>query len=107
VEDPKLQEYLTRYTGRIDAVLSDLAPNISGLWEVDHLIQINLSRVAFGLTSTVLRKGGSGIYKVFDGDILKSFVRDLSTRFRKVKISKPAASRQSSSESYLVCSGFR
>jgi 23S rRNA (uridine2552-2'-O)-methyltransferase len=107
IEDPDLQVYLTGRIGRIDVVLSDLSPNISGMWEIDHFTQINLSRMAFNLSSVLLRRNGSAIYKVFDGDTLIEFVKEVSTRFHRVKISKPAASRQSSSESYLVCSGFR
>ena len=51
VEDPELQEYLIRHVGRVDVILSDLSPNISGIWEIDHITQINLSRVAFGLAT--------------------------------------------------------
>lgn len=107
IEDPELMAYLTRHIGRVDVVLSDLSPNISGIWEVDHSTQINLSRMAFNLASVILRENGSAIYKVFDGDTLGAFVKEVSNRFNRVKISKPPASRQSSSESYLVCSGFR
>jgi len=107
VEDPELQEYLVQHVGRVDVILSDLSPNISGIWEIDHITQINLSRVAFGLATKVLVDGGAGIFKVFDGDTLGTFVKELSSQFKRVKISKPSASRQSSSESYLVCSGFQ
>lgn len=107
IEDPELAEYLTKRIGHVDVVLSDLSPNISGMWEIDHFTQISLSRMAFSLSSMVLRKNGSAIYKVFDGDTLTAFIKEVSTRFHRVKISKPAASRQSSSESYLVCFGFR
>lgn len=107
VEDPELQEYLIGHIRHVDVVLSDLSPNISGIWEIDHITQINLSRVAFSLATKVLKDGGAGIFKVFEGDTLRAFVKELSTQFQRVKISKPDASRQSSSESYLVCSGFK
>lgn len=108
VEDPALQQYLIKhFRNDIDVVLSDLSPNISGIWEIDHIKQINLSRIAFHMATNLLKNGGTGVFKVFEGETLRDFVSELSTRFRRVKLSKPVASRQSSSEIYLVCLDFQ
>lgn len=90
-----------------DVVLSDLAPNVSGMWEVDHARQIDLTRSALALARQVLREGGSAVFKVFEGEFLKELRDELGRSFGRVLVSKPTASRQESSELYLVCLNFR
>lgn len=90
-----------------DAVLSDLAPNVSGMWEVDHARQIDLTKSALALAKQVLREGGSAVFKVFEGEFLKELRDELGRSFGRVLVSKPTASRQESSELYLVCLNFR
>jgi 23S rRNA (uridine2552-2'-O)-methyltransferase len=92
---------------KADAVLSDLAPNVSGMWDVDHARQIDLTRNAFALARRVLRGGGSAVFKVFEGELLKELKDEMGASFEKVLVSKPTASRQQSSELYLVCLSFR
>ncbi|MEW5840540.1 RlmE family RNA methyltransferase [Nitrososphaera sp.] len=90
-----------------DVVLSDLAPNISGMWEVDHARQIDLTRSALALAKSILRQGGSAVFKVFEGEFLKELKAEMTAAgFQKVLVSKPSASRQESSELYLVCLNF-
>ena len=89
-----------------DVVLSDLAPNVSGMWEVDHARQIDLTRSALALARKVLREGGSAVFKVFEGEFMKELKGEIATSFGKVLVSKPTASRQESSELYLVCLNF-
>jgi 23S rRNA (uridine2552-2'-O)-methyltransferase len=93
--------------GRADVILSDLAPNVSGVWDIDHARQISLTQAALALTSRVLREGGSAIFKVFEGDLLNDLRSELKDSFAKVIFSKPVASRQESSELYVICTGFR
>lgn len=90
-----------------DAVLSDLAPNVSGMWDVDHARQIDLTRNALALAKQVLREGGSAVFKVFEGEFLRELKGEVAASFEKVLVSKPTASRQQSSELYLVCLNFR
>jgi len=108
VEDPdilsKIEEILG---GKADVVLSDLAPNVSGVWGIDHARQISLSTIAFRFTQRVLRIGGTSVFKVFDGDMLKEFRSELHRSFDKVFLSKPSASRQESSELYVICLNFK
>ena len=92
---------------RADAVLSDLAPNVSGMWDVDHARQIDLTRSALALARQVLREGGNAVFKVFEGEFLKELKGEMAASFEKVLVSKPTASRQQSSELYLVCLNFR
>ena len=92
---------------KADVVLSDVAPNISGIWELDHAKQILLARRAFDVAAKVLRRGGIAIFKVFEGELLNEFKMELKYNFDRVLLSKPEASRQKSSELYLVCLKFK
>jgi 23S rRNA (uridine2552-2'-O)-methyltransferase len=87
----------------VDVVLSDLSPNVSGNWDLDHARQIDLSRNALKLCNRILKKGGKAVFKVFQGDMLNELISELKKEFKKVIISKPTASRQVSSEIYLIC----
>lgn len=108
IEDPAIISKLPEILGgKADVVLSDLAPNVSGMWEVDHARQISLTMSALGVAQQVLRSGGSAIFKVFDGDMLNELRAELSKSFGKALVSKPTASRQESSELYMVCLDFR
>lgn len=108
IEDPnmlsKIEEILD---SKADVVLSDLAPNVSGVWDIDHARQISLSTIALQFTQRLLRIGGSSVFKVFEGDMLKEFRSELHRNFGKVFLSKPSASRQESSELYIICLNFK
>jgi 23S rRNA (uridine2552-2'-O)-methyltransferase len=87
---------------KADVVLSDLAPNISGVWEVDHTKQIDLCRRVIELLPKILTRGGSIVLKVFEGPHLKDFVNEVGRSFDYSSIAKPPASRTASSELYVV-----
>jgi 23S rRNA (uridine2552-2'-O)-methyltransferase len=108
IEDAPIVEQIKKIlNGRADVVLSDLAPNVSGIWDIDHARQISLTRSAMIIIAKLLRKGGSAIFKVFEGEMLKQLKDDLATYFETVQYSKPDASRRASSELYMVCLNFR
>jgi 23S rRNA (uridine2552-2'-O)-methyltransferase len=108
IDDPAAVAKIIEELGeRADVVLSDLAPNVSGMWEVDHARQIDLTRSALALARQVLREGGSAVFKVFEGEFMKELKGEMAASFGKVLVSKPIASRQESSELYLVCLNFR
>ncbi len=108
IDDPAAVARIIEELGeRADVVLSDLAPNVSGMWEVDHARQIDLTRSALALARQVLREGGSAVFKVFEGEFMKELKGEMAASFGKVLVSKPTASRQESSELYLVCLNFR
>ncbi len=104
IEEGKIRDsILTISNSRVDVVLSDLSPNVSGNWELDHARQIDLTRNALNLSRKILKKGGKVIFKVFQGDMLNELIIELKKEFKKVIITKPNASRQVSSEIYLIC----
>jgi 23S rRNA (uridine2552-2'-O)-methyltransferase len=108
IEDPNMLSKIEEILGsKADVVLSDLAPNVSGIWDIDHARQISLSTIALQFTRSVLRIGGSSVFKVFEGDMLKEFRSELDRNFGKVFLSKPSASRQESSELYIICLNFK
>ena len=108
IDDPTSVSSLVEALGRrADIVLSDLAPNVSGMWEVDHARQIDLTRSALALAKQLLGGGGSAVFKVFEGEFLTELKEEMKKSFAKVLVSKPQASRQESSEMYLVCLNYR
>jgi len=108
IEDPNMLSKISKILGcKADVVLSDLAPNVSGVWDIDHARQISLSTIALRFAQYVLRIGGSSVFKVFEGDMLEEFRSELRKSFGKVLLKKPSASRQESSELYIVCLNFK
>ena len=108
IEDPNMLSKISKILGcKADVVLSDLAPNVSGVWDIDHARQISLSTIALRFAQYVLRIGGSSVFKVFEGDMLEEFRSELQKSFGKVLLNKPSASRQESSELYIVCLNFK
>ena len=95
----QVQSFLPR---KADVVISDASPNISGVWEVDHACQIDLANQALQLALCLLHPRGNFFVKVFEGDLLNDFIKTVKKHFETVKIIKPKASRQKSSEMYLL-----
>lgn len=90
-----------------DVVLSDLSPKVSGIWHFDHERQISLTLRAMQISSKLLKQGGNALFKIFDGSFSSDVKIEAEKIFRRVSISKPKASRQRSSEFYIVCSSFK
>lgn len=88
--------------GVADVVVSDVSPNVSGVWEVDQARQVDLARRSLFVACSVLRKGGNFFCKVFQGDMLDHFVFEVRREFRVVRFLKPKASRKKSSELFLL-----
>ena len=86
----------------VDAVLSDMAPNMSGEYNLDHARSVHLARQAFEVALDVLGTGGDLAVKVFDGRDLADLEADIGEEFEYVRQVRPDASRDSSSELYLV-----
>lgn len=85
-----------------DAVISDVSPNVSGVWEVDHARQIDLARKSLMLALKLLRVEGSFFVKAFQGDMLADFVEEVRRHFARVEIVKPKASRAKSAEIFVL-----
>lgn len=89
-----------------DVVLSDVAPNVSGIWEVDHAVQIDLCYNALRIAKSTLKHKGNFFVKVFQGDLFDSFLRDMKHSFRRVEVFRPKATRKRSAEIYILGVGF-
>lgn len=108
IEDEKVIAELNQLLDKkVDVILSDIAPNVSGNWELDHARQISLTESVFDLAKKILKRNGTAVFKVFQGDMLNDLIIRLKESFERVIITKPIASRQESSELYLVCINFR
>ncbi|KYC51874.1 MAG: Ribosomal RNA large subunit methyltransferase E [Candidatus Methanofastidiosum methylothiophilum] len=90
-----------------DTVISDLAPNTSGIRSLDHQRSIDLCYRALELSSNFLESKGNLLIKVFQGEDIKKLVEDIKNEFYYVKISKPESSRPSSRETYIICKGYK
>ncbi len=93
--------------GAPDLVLSDMAPNTSGHRDTDHLRILNLIEAGAAFARETLRPGGSFLTKTFQGGAEGEFLRALKADYAEVRHVKPKASRQESSEVYLVARGLR
>jgi 23S rRNA (uridine2552-2'-O)-methyltransferase len=91
----------------IDLVVSDMAPNISGVGVVDQARSIHLAELALEFTRERLKPGGDLLVKVFQGAGLDEFRKQLTAAFASVAVRKPKASRDRSSEFYLLARGNR
>jgi 23S rRNA (uridine2552-2'-O)-methyltransferase len=92
---------------RVDLVISDMAPNMSGMSAVDQPRSMYLVELALDLAEQVLKPGGVFLCKVFHGEGFDDLIRDTRKRFGKVLTRKPQASRARSREVYLVGRDFR
>jgi 23S rRNA (uridine2552-2'-O)-methyltransferase len=89
-----------------DVVISDMAPKLSGIGSLDHARSIELAEQAFFISRRVLKEGGHMVVKVFQGDMLGSYLKKLRKNFDLVKVHKPQASTASSAETYVICKRF-
>lgn len=106
--DPAAPEKLIELLGgRPDVVLSDMAPNTVGHRETDHLRIVALIEMAADFAIKVLKPGGSFVAKAFQGGETGDVIARLKQHFAKVQNVKPKASRQDSSEVFLVATGFK
>ena len=106
--EPGIVEEIRSFLAReADVVISDAAPNITGVWEVDHARQIDLATKSLEIAQCLLRPSGNFFVKVFEGDLLNDFIQTVKNLFETVKIVKPQASRAKSSEMYLLALGLK
>ena len=90
-----------------DLVISDMAPNISGVDAVDQASSMYLVELALDMARQVLKPKGNFVAKVFHGEGYDDYVKDVRTSFEKVVIRKPESSRARSREVYVVGKGFK
>jgi 23S rRNA (uridine2552-2'-O)-methyltransferase len=107
-DDAVFEEILTRVSsGAVDVVLSDMAPNLSGVDAIDQPRSLYLAELALEFARRVLKPGGAALIKTFQGSGFVEFVASARLSFEKVKFAKPEASRSRSAELYLLAKGFR
>jgi 23S rRNA (uridine2552-2'-O)-methyltransferase len=92
--------------GKVDRVLSDLAPRLSGIRDADSARCLELNRTALSLAIALLRPGGSFLIKSFVSQELQTFTLELKKHFHSVQRTRPEATRQGSSEFYYVAKSF-
>lgn len=104
---PEVIEQIKEKIEKADVVISDASPDISGVWDIDHLRSVELSRSALRLAKDVLKPGGNFLVKVFQGREVDEFYKEVKAAFNYSKRTKPKASRDASSEIYIVGKGLK
>jgi 23S rRNA (uridine2552-2'-O)-methyltransferase len=92
---------------RPDLVMSDMAPNISGMEAVDQPRSMYLAELAIDFAGRVLREGGDLLFKAFQGEGFDAMVKTLRAQYRQVRIRKPRASRPRSREVYVLARHYK
>ena len=107
-EDTVLAELNTTLAGQaVDLVISDMAPNISGIVLSDQAKSYYLAELALDFAVNHLKPGGGLLVKVFQGGDFDTYLKSLRERFKQVEIRKPDASRNHSKEVYLVAKDLK
>jgi 23S rRNA (uridine2552-2'-O)-methyltransferase len=101
------EELLRRCAGRVDVVLSDMAPKLSGVRARDQAQSAVLAEGALGAARFLLRPQGRLLMKVFMTADTEAFLKQVRAAFQKVKLTKPEATRKASAELYLVALDLR
>lgn len=102
-------EALKRELGgaEVDLVLSDMAPNMSGVASVDQARAMELAELARDFAQQHLKRGGTFLVKLFQGPGFDDYLKDLRPRYTKITMRKPKASRARSPEVYALATGFK
>lgn len=106
-EQETLQQIVELLPRKADALISDVSPNISGVWEVDHARQIDLAQQALNIAFEALRPAGNFFVKVFQGDLLDDFTAKVKKSFQTANVIKPKASRGKSAEMFILAMGLK
>lgn len=107
-EDEVLEQFVALLDGRaLDLVISDMAPNISGMNSIDQARSFHLNELALEFARDHLKTGGHFLVKVFQGSEFQDYLKAMRALFTEVATRKPKASRDRSSEIYLLGKGRR
>lgn len=93
--------------GKVDVVMSDMAPRLSGNRHIDHAKSMSLAEIAFDFATKATKKGGNFLAKVFQGDMFPAYLEMVSSRFTIHKSHSPKASLSSSREIFVVAKDYR
>ena len=92
---------------KVDAVVCDGAPDVTGLHDIDEYIQAQLLLAALGITTFLLKPGGTFIAKIFRGKDISMLYYRFQEFFKDVQVAKPKSSRNTSVEAFIVCRGYQ
>lgn len=106
-EDEALEWIESEAADGVDLVMSDMAPNITGVKSVDLPRAMYLAELAIDTAKRVLKPGGAFLTKLFHGEGFDDYVKEARADFGTVKVRKPAASRPKSRETYLLARNYR
>ena len=107
-EDAVFEDLIERVGGEsVDLVISDMAPNITGIRAIDQPGSMHLAELALDFARSILREGAYFLVKVLEGEGIGEFKQVLASEFEKVKVRKPKASRSRSREFYLLAEKYR
>ncbi len=96
------EQVLEELGSKADVVICDAAPNLSGAWDMDHAVSIDLARSALRAAKILLKPKGNFLVKVFQGDMFPDFLAEVKREFASVQAHSPPASRKESAETYIV-----
>ncbi|BFI91201.1 hypothetical protein SSAmo_1920 [Enterobacterales bacterium endosymbiont of Anomoneura mori] len=99
---------ITNYIGfnNVQVVISDLSPKISGIASIDIPKSIELAKKVIKICNSILKKKGTCIIKIFQGNGFKKFIKYINPMFKKIKIIKPYSSRTTSKEVYIIAINY-
>ena len=107
-DDKVFQQILDKLDGRQpDLIISDMAPNISGVAAADQASSMYLAELVLDMVRQVLKPNGNFAIKIFQGEGSDEYLKDVRSSFEKVVVRKPDASRSRSREVYFVAKGFK
>lgn len=106
-EQEVLDQLEARVGEKVDLVLSDMAPNLSGIQTADQARSMHLAELALDFAREWLAPNGRFVVKLFQGEGFDDFVREARATFKAVRIRKPKSSRRESREVYLVGDGLK
>jgi 23S rRNA (uridine2552-2'-O)-methyltransferase len=106
ITDPKTIERILSNITKADVVLSDMSPNITGHYSMDHARSVDLAERALEVAEKTLKSRGNFVVKVFEGDLFKDYFDRIKSSFEFTKAHSPKATRKQSSEIYVIGKGF-
>lgn len=106
ITNPKTIEKIISKIAKADVVLSDMSPNITGHYSMDHARSVDLAERALEIVKKTLKPRGNFVVKVFEGDLFKDYFDKIKSSFEFTKAHSPKATRKQSSEIYIIGKGF-
>jgi len=106
-QEDTLNEIERTLQGKTQVIVSDAAPKLSGIKDMDQLRSIDLARCVLKISDNILKYKGNMIMKVFQGEGYPELLKDVKKKFQTVRTTKPPSSKKKSGEMYVVGRGFR